>query len=108
MSKLSKLIGIDKKCQNCQSFSKTVKRESFKNCQTLSKLSNKSKLSQIANLYKVVKIVKNCQNCQNVGQFMSPHHFDQMSHRSLGSLSVWQGLRCCRKWGKVCQQNSDA
>ena len=21
---------------------------------------------------------------------------------------IWQGLRCCRKWGKVCQQNSDA
>ena len=22
--------------------------------------------------------------------------------------SIRQGLRCCRKWGKVCQQNSDA
>ena len=22
--------------------------------------------------------------------------------------AVCQGLRCCRTWGKVCQQNSDA
>ena len=37
------------------------------NCQKISKIS---------------KIVKISQNCQNVGQFMFPHHSDQMSQRS--------------------------
>ena len=45
-------------------------------------------------------------------------HFENRTKKTLSilqllrtchiSLNIWQGLRCCRKWGVFCQQNSDA
>ena len=58
------------------------------------------------------------QGCENQGFHHDdhPYHFQPLlAKHSAPKLyptrqldPIWQGLRCCRKWGKVCQQNSDA
>ena len=40
--------------------------------------------------------------------FFLSNFADKLSDSGNFLLLIWQGLRCCRKWGVFCQQNSDA